>query len=219
MNGASQPRRYPTTTPPRRVVIADTEPATQRQIQMALQNTRYFVVGTAYTAAEAANLVQRQRADVVIADIELVSVKTGGRQWGVWPATEGPLLIVTAYSDREIAAHGALPGVAAYIIKPANARMLPPALDIAIAREVEVRAARCAVAAARARLRGFDSVTRAKRILMRTRDISEREAYRRLQKQSMDTRMSLLDVAATMLPTAARRDESVRWIRNDEISA
>jgi response regulator NasT len=162
------------------------------------------------TAARAAHLARRRQPDLLIVDISMAAETAARLRKRVQPTAEGPVLIVTAYTDLEIAAQAIPADVAAYAIKPVLPGTLLPLLEVTFARLAEMRALRGELEALRTKLRRQHVVARAKRFLMESQDLTEAEAYLRLREQSMEGRLPMHEIAAAVLAQAPTTNEVAR---------
>lgn len=184
-----------------RIVIAEDEPIGRMDLREMLGNLGYQVVGEAADGRAALDLARSLRPDLVVMDIKMPEMD------GITAArilTEehiAPVLLVTAYSDRELVDGATDAGVLAYVAKPINEAQLVPAVEVALARFREFRALEKELGDARNTLETRKVVERAKGILMDRLGIKEEEAFRRIQKQSMDTRKTMREVAEAVLLT------------------
>jgi len=110
-----------------------------------------------------------------------------------------PVLLLTAYDDRELVQQASDAGAVAYLVKPYRQSDLQPAIEVALARFSELRTLRSELQDVREALTVRKLVERAKGLLMETQGLKEAEAFRRIQKLSMDTRKSMKDVAEAIL--------------------
>lgn len=182
-----------------RVLIADDDPIIRLDLKQMLENLEYEVVaeeGDGKAAVEAARSV---RPDICILDvkmpvmdgIEAVTILSGE---GIAPA-----ILLTAYSDRELVDRAKAAGVFAYLVKPFKPSDLPPAIEVARSRYEQNNELSKEVESLTERLDARKAVDRAKGVLMARDKISEDEAYRRIQLQSMNARKSMREVADAIL--------------------
>jgi len=184
-----------------RVVIADDESVICMDLREMLSNLGYLVVGEAGDGRSAVNLARELRPDVVIMDvkmpdmdgIEATSVLTGDRI--------APVVLLTAFSQRDLIDRAKQAGVVAYLVKPVKETDLAPAIEVALARFGEFREMEKEVDSLQEQLETRKMVDRAKGILMDSQSLSESEAFRRIQKMSMNTRKSMKEIAQAIILT------------------
>ncbi|HNS50638.1 MAG TPA: response regulator [Anaerolineae bacterium] len=192
-----------------RVVIADDESIIRMDLREMLTNLGYLVVGEVGDARSAVNLARELRPDIVVLDIKFEGDDFDGID-AARSLTEGkiaPVLLLTAYSQRELVIRAREAGVVGYLVKPFREADLVPAIEVALARFKEFKAMEKQVGDLELTLETRKYVDRAKGILMDTEGLSEGEAFRRIQKMSMNRRKSMKEVAeAIILAHQARQN-------------
>ena len=202
--GTDRSRRTWQRPRPRRVLVADADAQARRQLDSMLADAGYHVVGMASDRAMAGRVVRETRPDVVIMDMALTDGADGADDADEPRADArdnrpAPVFVLTASSHHEALAGARRVDVGAYLVKPVRAEALRPTIDIALARVAELRAVRARVETLDEELRTRQLVDRAKGVLMDTQGLSEAAAHRCLQRQSMETRRPLRDVAAAII--------------------
>jgi len=185
-----------------RLVIADDESLIRMNLKETLVALGYLVVGEAGDGVSVVNLARELRPDLVIMDIKMP--KLDGIQ-AAKVLTEdkiAPVLLLTAYSDRELVDRAREAGVVNYIVKPFRDAELLPAIEIAMARYVEFQEIDKKIADLQETLETRKLVERAKGVLMDTQGLKEQEAFRKIQQLSMNTRKSMREIAQAILLTA-----------------
>jgi AmiR/NasT family two-component response regulator len=182
-----------------RVLIAEDESIARMDLREMLENLGYQVVGEASDGAVAVNLARELRPDLVVMDIKMPEMDGIAAAHILTEERVAPVLLVTAYADRELVDSAKGAGVVAYVVKPFGERQLVPAVEVALARFHEFRALEKELGDTRAALETRKVVERAKGVLMDRHGIREQEAFRRIQKLSMDTRKSMREVAEAIL--------------------
>jgi response regulator NasT len=183
----------------RTVVVAEDEALIRLDIVEALNDAGYDVVGQAASGQEAVDLTKELKPDVVVMD-----VKMPGRD-GISAATEigkdniAPVVMLTAFSQRNLVEKAADAGAMAYVVKPFVPEKLLPALEVAISRFDQINALRVEVTDMKARFEARKRVDRAKGLLMENMGLSESEAFRWIQKTSMDRRLTMQEVADAVI--------------------
>ena len=185
-----------------RLVIADDESIIRMNLKETLVGLGYLVVGEAGDGVSVINLARELRPDLVIMDIKMP--KLDGIQ-AAKVLTEdkiAPVLLLTAYSDRELVDRAREAGVVNYIVKPFRDAELLPAIEIAMARYAEFQEIDKKVGDLQETLETRKLVERAKGVLMDTQGLKEQEAFRKIQQLSMNTRKSMREIAQAILLTA-----------------
>lgn len=182
-----------------RVLIADDDPIILLDLRQMLENLQYDVVAEAGDGAAALDAARSEKPDVCILDVKMP--KTDGIEAATQLAEEGlaPAVLLTAYSDPELIQRAKDAGVFGYLVKPFKPSDLPPAIEVARSRfEQNVQLSK-EISDLTEKLEVRKLVDRAKGILMDTLKISETEAYRRIQTQSMSNRKSMREIAEAII--------------------
>lgn len=184
---------------PLRIVIADDEPIIRMDLRRTLENMGHIVAGEAGDGRQAIEVTRELKPNVVILDVKMPQLD--GIDAAKVISTEGvaPVLLLTAYSDRELVERAKDAGVFAYLIKPFKEADLMPAIEIAIARFEEMLEIEKEVADLENKLETRKAVDRAKGILMDLYGLKEQDAFRRIQVQSMNTRKSMREIAEAII--------------------
>lgn len=184
---------------PLRIVIADDEPIIRMDLRRTLENMGHIVAGEAGDGRQAIEVTRELKPDVVILDVKMPHLD--GIDAAKVISTEGiaPVLLLTAYSDRELVERAKDAGVFAYLIKPFKEADLMPAIEIAMARFEEMLEIEKEVADLENKLETRKAVDRAKGILMDMYGLKEQDAFRRIQVQSMNTRKSMREIAEAII--------------------
>ena len=185
-----------------RLVIADDESLIRMNLKETLVGLGYLVVGEAGDGVSVVNLARELRPDLVIMDIKMP--KLDGIQ-AAKVLTEdkiAPVLLLTAYSDRELVDRAREAGVVNYIVKPFRDAEPLPAIEIAMARYAEFQEIDKKVGDLQETLETRKLVERAKGVLMDTQGLKEQEAFRKIQQLSMNTRKTMREIAQAILLTA-----------------
>ena len=185
-----------------RVVVAEDEALIRMDLVEMLQREGYEVVGQAANGSEAVTLVRTQRPDVALFDVKM-PLKDG-----ITAAEElrgeVPIVMLTAFSQRELVERASSAGVMAYLVKPFSIGDVVPAIEVARSRFVEQTLLQGEVANLEAQLAARKVIERAKGILMEREQISEPEAFGWIQRAAMDQRISMLQVAKALIEGADR---------------
>jgi len=194
-----------------RVIIADDESIIRMDLREMLTNLGYLVIGEVGDGRSAVNLARELRPDIVIMDIKFEGEGFDGIDAARILTEErlAPVLLLTAYSQRELVMRAREAGVVGYLVKPFREADLVPAVEVALARFAEFRAVEDQVGDLQQALETRKFVDRAKGILMDTQNLSEAEAFRRIQKMSMNTRKPMKDVAEAIILAHQTQQQSL----------
>ncbi len=186
-----------------RVLVAEDEALIRMDLVEMLGELGYAVVGQAPNGQVAVDMAGELRPDVVLMDVAM-PVRDG-----LSAATEiieqrtAPVVMVTAFSERDTVQHAAHAGALGYLVKPFNRSDLRPAIELAVARWAQMLQLELQVEDLGARVRARDVVDEAKRLLQAQLGMSEAEAFALLRRQAMDGRVTLAEVAAQAVRAAA----------------
>jgi two-component system, response regulator PdtaR len=182
-----------------RIVIAEDEAIPRMDLREMLENLGYLVVGEAGDGVSAVNMARELRPDLVVMDIKMPEMDGIAAARVLTEERISPVLLVTAYSYHDLLDDAKDAGVLAYVAKPFGEAQLVPAVEVALARFREFRALEKELGDTRSTLETRKIVERAKGVLMDKYKLREDEAFRRIQKLSMDSRKSMRDVAEAIL--------------------
>ncbi len=185
--------------PQTRVVIADDESIIRMDLREMLESLGYLVVGEAGDGISAVNLARELKPDLVIMDIKMPDLDGIAAAKMLTEERIAPVLLLTAFSQQELVEGAKEAGVVGYIVKPFRESELLPAIEVAMARFREFRALERETADLRETLETRKLVERAKGILMDTQGLKEAEAFRKIQKLSMNSRKSMRQIAEAIL--------------------
>jgi len=192
----------PSARMPRRVLVAEDEALIRLDLVEMLRELGYEVAGEAADGQEAVDLTREHRPDIVIMDVKMP------RRDGIDAAREiatdrlAPVVILTAFAQRELVERARDAGAMAYLVKPFSAADLVPAIELAASRFAEIRALETEVADLSVRLDTRKVVEQAKGVLMQQQSLTEAEAFRWIQRAAMDQRTTMHAVARTVLNPA-----------------
>jgi response regulator NasT len=185
------------TTPRIRILVAEDEAIIRMDLVEMLGEAGYEVVAQAADGAQAIELAQLHKPDLAILDVKMPVLD------GISAAEKiiaiAPVLMLTAFSQRELVERARDAGVMAYVVKPFSIGDLVPAIEIAISRHLQMRTLAEEVADLHERLETRKLIDRAKGILMQALNLSEPEAFSWIQRAAMDRRMSMKDVAQAVI--------------------
>ena len=182
-----------------RVIIADDESVIRMDLREMLTNLGYLVIGEVGDGRSAVNLARELKPDVVIMDIKMPDMDGIDAAKVLTEERISPVLLLTAYSQRELIERAKDAGVVGYIVKPFRESDLAPGIEVAVARFAEFRALEKEVGDLKLALETRKLVDRAKGILMDGQGLTEAEAFRKIQKMSMNTRKAMKEVAEAII--------------------
>lgn len=193
-----------------RVIIADDEAVICMELREMLHNLGYLVVGEAGDGKSAVNLARELRPDVVLMDVLMPDMDGIEAARILTEERIAPVVLLTAYSQRDLIERAKAAGVVGYLVKPFQEADLVPAIEVALARFQEFRALEKEVDNLKDQLETRKLVDRAKGILMDTQGLTEAAAFRRIQKMSMNTRKSMKEIAQAIILTYEATSEDER---------
>lgn len=182
-----------------KVLIADDDPIIRLDLKQMLENLGFEVVGEAEDGIDAIAKARTTSPDVCVLDVKMPHVD------GIEVATQiageeiAPVVLLTAYSDAELVARATEAGVFGYLTKPFKPSDLAPAIEVARSRFEQNRQLAKEVSTLTERIEARKSIEKAKGILIAKENIGEADAYRRIQQQSMNQRLSMREVADAII--------------------
>jgi response regulator NasT len=185
------------TNPAIRILVAEDEALIRMDLVEMLIEAGYEVVAEASDGAQAIELAQLHKPDLAILDVKmpiLDGISAAEKIIGI-----SPVLMLTAFSQRELVERARDAGVMAYVVKPFSIGDLVPAIEIAISRHVQMRSLADEVADLHERLETRKTIDRAKGILMLALNLSEPEAFSWIQRAAMDRRLTMKQVAEAVI--------------------
>jgi two-component system, response regulator PdtaR len=193
------PSRAAEATGKRRVLIAEDEALIRLDLREMLQEEGFDVVGEAADGEQAVALAVDLSPDLVICDVKMPKLDGIAAAAQIVGRRIAPVVILTAFSQRDLVERARDAGAMAYLVKPFQKRDLLPAIEMATSRFSEIRALEGEVADLRDRLEARKLIERAKGLLMSKHRMSEPEAFRWIQRAAMDNRTSMRSVAELVL--------------------
>ena len=184
-------------------MIAEDEALIRLDLKEMLEEEGYVVTGEAADGETAITLTQSLRPDLVILDVKMPVLDGISAAERIAADHLAPVVILTAFSQRELVERARDAGAMAYLVKPFTKADLVPAIEIAVSRFQEISALESEVGTLRDRLEVRKLLDRAKGLLQSQRGITEAEAFRWIQKTSMDRRMTMRAVSEEVLAAAA----------------
>ncbi|MDR1187473.1 MAG: response regulator [Bifidobacteriaceae bacterium] len=183
----------------RRVVVAEDEALIRLDAVEILREAGFDVVGEAANGEEAVKLAEDLRPDAVIMDIKMPVMDGLTAAEKIGKERLAPVVMLTAFSQQELVERAKDVGAMAFVVKPFTAADLLPAIELAIARYEEIQSLEAEVASMEERLETRKRVERAKGLLMQKMDLTEPEAFRWIQKTSMNRRLTMREVADAVI--------------------
>ena len=194
-----------TEAPARRVLIAEDEALIRLDLQEMLVEEGFVVVGEAADGENAVRLATELKPDVVICDVKMPKMDGITAAGHIAGARIAPVVILTAFSQRDLIERARDAGAMAYLIKPFHKRDLLPAIEMATSRFAEIKALESEVEDLQDRLEARKLIERAKGVLMAEHRLSEPEAFRWIQRAAMDKRTTMRAVAELVLTETGHR--------------
>lgn len=182
-----------------RILIAEDEAIIRLDLKEMLEEEGFEVVGEASDGDAAIRLAEEHKPDLVIMDVKMPGMDGLTAAEQIRDRELGAVLILTAFSQRDLVQRAADAGAMGYVVKPFQKSDLMPAIDIAIARYQQLDAVRREASSATEALETRKVVDRAKGKLMDSQGLAEGDAFRVIQKKAMDERRSMRDVAQEIL--------------------
>jgi response regulator NasT len=183
-------------------VVAEDEALIRLDVVEMLRDAGFDVVGEAGDGEEAVRLAEEHRPDLVVMDIKMPVLDGISAAERIAGARIAPVVLLTAFSQRELVERARDAGAMAYVVKPFSAADLLPALEIALSRHQEIAALEAEVADLTERFETRKLVDIAKGLLMTRFKMTEPEAFRWIQRTSMDKRLTMRAVAAAIIASA-----------------
>jgi response regulator NasT len=187
-----------------RILVAEDETIIRLDLVEMLTEAGYEVIAQAENGAVAVELAKHHKPDLAILDVKMPEMD------GITAAEQiivlAPVLMLTAFSQRELVERARDAGVMAYVVKPFSINDLVPAIEIAISRHKQMKSLETEVADIYERLETRKVIDRAKGILMKAMNLSEPESFSWIQKTAMDRRISMKEVANAIISPEAAPD-------------
>jgi response regulator NasT len=182
-----------------RVLIAEDEALIRLDLREMLSEEGFDVVGEAADGEQAVALAEDLNPDLVICDIKMPKMDGIAAAAEITGARIAPVVMLTAFSQRDLVERARDAGAMAYLVKPFQKRDLLPAVEMATSRFAEIKALESEVEGLKERLEARKLIERAKGALMTKHGLSEPEAFRWIQRAAMDNRTSMRAVAEVVL--------------------
>ena len=184
-----------------RIIVAEDETLIRMDLVEMLGEAGYEVVAQASNGQEAIELVNEHKPDLAILDVKMPILD------GISAAEQiisiAPVLILTAFSQKDLVERARDAGAMAYVVKPFTINDLLPAIEISISRHKQMKSLEAEVANLHDRLETRKIIDRAKGILMKALNLSEPEAFSWIQRAAMDRRITMKEVAEAVINPSA----------------
>ena len=197
----SQSSSKSSTSPATRILVAEDETLIRMDLVEMLTEAGYEVIAQATNGEEAITLANEHKPDLAILDVQMPVLD--GISAAEKIITIAPVLMLTAFSQRELVDRARDAGVMAYVVKPFTISDLVPAIEIAISRHTQMRSLADEVADLHDRLETRKVIDRAKGILMKALNLTEPEAFSWIQRAAMDRRITMKEVAEAVISPSA----------------
>ncbi|MEY3168990.1 MAG: hypothetical protein RL421_233 [Actinomycetota bacterium] len=195
----------PSSSQPHRILVAEDETLIRMDLVEMLGEAGYNVVAQASNGQEAIELVNEHKPDLAILDVKMPILD------GISAAEQiisiSPVLILTAFSQKDLVERARDAGAMAYVVKPFTINDLLPAIEISISRHKQMKSLEAEVADLHDRLETRKIIDRAKGILMKALNLSEPEAFSWIQRAAMDRRITMKEVAEAVINPSATLDK------------
>ena len=184
---------------PRRVVLAEDEALIRLDLKEMLEEEGYQVVGEAGDGETAVALAEQHRPDLVILDVQMPVLDGIAAAERIASARLAPVVILTAFSQRDLVERARQAGAMAYLVKPFQKKDLLPTIEMATSRFSEIVSLEAEVTDLQGRLEARKTIERAKGVLQSEHGMTEPDAFRWIQKRAMDERQSMRALAERVL--------------------
>lgn len=185
--------------PTRRVLVAEDEALIRLDLKEMLEEEGYSVVGEAGDGEQAVAMASELRPDLVILDVKMPKMDGIAAAERIAGGRVAPVVILTAFSQRDLVERAREAGAMAYLVKPFQKKDLVPTIEMATSRFAEIVALEQEVGGLQERLEARKTVERAKGVLMTEHGMTEPEAFRWIQRTAMDRRTTMRAVAEAVL--------------------
>lgn len=190
------------------VIIVDDEPITRMDLSDMLQELGFDVVGEAVDGFDAIELCRTKRPDLVMMDVKMpIFDGLTASETLLAEDLAGCVVLLTAFSDRDIIDRASKAGITGYLVKPIEQKSLLPTIEVAYAQSQRLREMRKQTEEVNRRIQEERQIHKAQQYLASVQDCSETEAYRQMRKTAMDKRISIALLAERILKQAARNDD------------
>ena len=183
----------------RRVLIAEDEALIRLDLKEMLEEEGYVVVGEAADGEQAVSLAFELRPDLVILDVKMPKLDGIAAAERIAAERIAPVVILTAFSQRELVERAREAGAMAYLVKPFGSTDLLPTIEMAVSRHAQIVGLEKEVGGLQEQLEARKVVDRAKGVLMTEHGMTEPDAFRWIQRTAMDRRTTMRSVAEAVI--------------------
>jgi AmiR/NasT family two-component response regulator len=198
----------PSSSAAKRVIVAEDESLIRIDVVETLRDNGFEVIAEAADGEKAVALAEELKPDLVVMDVKMPLMDGISAAEILTKKKIAPVVLLTAFSQRELVERASEAGALAYVVKPFTPNDLIPAIDIALGRYAQIQALEEEVADMAERLETRKVLDRAKGILNNTMGLTEPEAFRWIQKASMDRRLTMKEVAQTVIDQLAEKSDN-----------
>ena len=198
----------PSSPTAKRVIVAEDESLIRIDVVETLRDNGFEVIAEAADGEKAVALAEELKPDLVVMDVKMPLMDGISAAEILTKRKIAPVVLLTAFSQRELVERASEAGALAYVVKPFTPNDLIPAIDIALGRYAQIQALEEEVADMAERLETRKVLDRAKGILNNTMGLTEPEAFRWIQKASMDRRLTMKEVAQTVIDQLAEKSDN-----------
>ncbi|MGG4493157.1 response regulator [Brevibacillus reuszeri] len=182
-----------------KIMVVDDEPIIRMDLREMLENEGYQVIAEAKNGEEAVSLAHRHKPDLIIMDVKMPVLNGIKASSIIRSFSDSSILLLTAYSQKELVQDARKAGVTAYLVKPVSEDDLIPAVEIALSQKERVVSLKKDISDLKQKIEDRKSVEKAKGKLMTALSMEEDAAYKWLQQVSMQRRMPLVKLAEEIL--------------------
>jgi len=183
----------------RRVLVAEDEALIRLDLVEMLREEGYEVVGEAADGEQAVSMATSLQPDLVILDVKMPKLDGIEAAGQITSERVAPVVMLTAFSQRDLVERAREAGTMAYLVKPFAKRDVVPAIELAVSRFAELQALESEVAGLNDRLEARKLIDRAKGLLMSGQGLNEPDAFRWIQRTAMDKRTTMKAVAEIVI--------------------
>lgn len=184
----------------KRIVIADDEPITRMDIREMLEAANYDVVGEASDGFDAIEMCKKYLPNIVIMDIKMPLLDgINASRIIIQEGLADGIILLSAYSDANFIEKAKMAGVIGYLVKPLDNKSLIPAIEVALAKSLELKETKDTLIKTQKKLEGRKVIDKAKGILMSQQGISEEEAFSMIRNLSMKKRVSIEEISKIII--------------------
>ncbi|WP_429832137.1 ANTAR domain-containing response regulator [Brevibacillus sp. NRS-1366] len=182
-----------------KIMVVDDEPIIRMDLREMLENEGYLVIAEAKNGEEAVSLAHRHKPDLIIMDVKMPVLNGIKASSIIRSFSDSSILLLTAYSQKELVQDARKAGVTAYLVKPVSEDDLIPTVEIALSQKEKVVSLKKDISDLKQKIEDRKSVEKAKGKLMSTLSLEEDAAYKWMQQVSMQRRMPLVKLAEEIL--------------------